>query len=160
MQTLTPYLWFDNNAEEAIDLYKSIFDSVEVQNLSRYGEGMPMPAGTLMTASLEINGQSFIFLNGGPQFKFSEAVSFLVNCETQEEVDRLWSKLTADGGEEGRCGWLKDRFGLSWQIIPRQLSVLMGDPDPVKAQRVAMAMFQMQKIDIAALQRAFDGNTL
>jgi predicted 3-demethylubiquinone-9 3-methyltransferase (glyoxalase superfamily) len=156
MPKITPCLWFDNNAEEALNLYTSIFKNARVLNVSRYGEGAPMPAGTIMTATFELEGQEFIALNGGPQFKFTEAVSFFVSCETQAEIDELWRKLTA-GGEESQCGWLKDKFGLSWQIVPRALGDLMNDPDPAKAGRVMQALFQMKKIDIGALQRAHAG---
>jgi predicted 3-demethylubiquinone-9 3-methyltransferase (glyoxalase superfamily) len=156
MSKITPFLWFDNNAEDAINFYRSIFKNSNVYDISRYGEGSPFPAGTLMSATFELEGQKFMALNAGPQFKFTEAISFFVNCETQAEVDELWAKLTADGGEEGPCGWLKDKFGLSWQIIPKRLGELMGDPDPAKAQRVMQAMFQMKKIEIAKLQEAYD----
>jgi predicted 3-demethylubiquinone-9 3-methyltransferase (glyoxalase superfamily) len=157
MQKITPYLWFNDNAEEAMNFYTTIFKNSKILNVSRYGEGMPMPSGTVMTATIELDGQQFMVLNGGPQYQFTEAVSFLVDCKTQGEVDDLWSKLTADGGEEGPCGWLKDKFGVSWQIIPTALGQLMSDPDPAKAGRVAQAMFQMKKIDIAGLQAAHDG---
>ena len=156
MQKITPYLWFDNNAEEAMDFYTSIFKNSKIVNVSRYPEGAPVPAGTVMNATIELEGQEFLMLNGGPQYKFNEAVSFLVSCNTQGEVDELWSKLTADGGEEGPCGWLKDKFGLSWQIIPTTLGELLSDPDPVKAQNVMQAMFQMKKIDIAKLKQAYE----
>jgi len=155
MQKITPYLWFDNNAEDAINFYISIFKNSKITSVSRYGEGMPMPAGTVMTATFQLEGQEFMALNAGPQFKFTEAISFLVDCKTQAEVDELWAKLT-EGGEEQPCGWLKDKFGLSWQIIPTILGELMSDPNPVKSQNVAQAMLQMKKIDIAALQRAYD----
>lgn len=156
MQKITPYFWFDNNAEEAINFYMSIFKNSKIVNMSRYGEGGPGPAGTLMTATFELNGQTFMALNGGPQYKFNEAISLLVDCKDQGEVDALWNKLTADGGEEGPCGWLKDKFGVSWQIIPEALGRLMSDPNPAKAQHVVQAMLQMKKIDVAALQRAYD----
>jgi predicted 3-demethylubiquinone-9 3-methyltransferase (glyoxalase superfamily) len=157
MQKITPFLWFDEQAEEAMNFYVSIFKNSKVLNISRYGDEMPGPKGKVMTAAFVLNGQEFIALNGGPQFKFTEAVSFVVNCETQEEVDNLWEKLTADGGEEGQCGWVKDRFGLWWQIIPKQLGELMGDPDPEKSKRVADAMLKMQKIIVADLQKAHGG---
>lgn len=157
MQKITPYLWFNNNAEEAINFYMSIFKNAKILNVSRYPEGGPAPAGMLLTATFQLEGQEFLALNGGPQYQFTEAVSFLVNCETQAEVDDLWAKLTADGGEEGPCGWLKDKFGLSWQIIPTILGTLLSDPDPAKAQRAMQAMLQMKKIDIAGLKRAYDG---
>ncbi len=156
MPSITPYLWFDNNAEEAIALYSSLFDDAKTTSLSRYPEGMPL-AGTLMNAEFELAGQRFIALNGGPQFPFTEAVSFLVSVETQAEVDRLWGALIADGGSESRCGWLKDRFGLSWQIVPTALPRLLSDPDPQKAGRVMAAMLQMSKIVIADLDAAYEG---
>ena len=155
-QKITPFLWFDNNLEEAINFYTSIFKNSKVRNVRRYEDAGPGMKGTLMTATFELEGQEFYALNGGPQFKFTEAISFFVKCETQEEVDYFWERLTA-GGEESRCGWLKDKFGLSWQIIPNALGELMGDPDPVKSKRVMTAMLQMGKIDIAALKKAYDG---
>jgi predicted 3-demethylubiquinone-9 3-methyltransferase (glyoxalase superfamily) len=156
MQKITPYLWFDNNAEEAINFYTGIFKNSKISSVSRYGDGAPMPSGTLMSATFELEGQQFMALNGGPHFKFNEAISLFVDCDTQAEVDDLWAKLIAGGGEQGQCGWLKDRFGLSWQIIPSQLGQLLSDPDPEKAQRVMQAMLQMKKIDIAALERAYE----
>jgi predicted 3-demethylubiquinone-9 3-methyltransferase (glyoxalase superfamily) len=155
MQKITPFLWFNDNAEDAINFYVSIFKNSKIVSVTRYGDAGPGPAGSLMTAAFELEGQAFTALNGGPQFKFTEAISFFVNCQSQAEVDDLWTKLT-DGGEEGPCGWLKDKFGMSWQIIPTILTELMSDPDPAKAQRVAQAMFQMKKIDIAALKHAYD----
>ena len=155
-QKITPFLWFDNNLEEAINFYTSIFKNSKVRNVRRYEDAGPGMKGTLMTATFELEGQEFYALNGGPQFKFTEAISFFVKCETQEEVDEFWEKLSA-GGEKSRCGWLKDKFGLSWQIIPNALGELMGDPDPVKSKRVMTAMLQMGKIDIAALKKAYDG---
>lgn len=155
MQKITPFLWFDNQAEEAMNFYTSIFKNSKISNVSRYGEAGPGPAGSVMTATFELEGQEFIVLNGGPQYKFTEAVSFLVNCNSQEEVDILWAKLT-EGGEEGPCGWLKDKFGLSWQIIPTALPEMLNDPDPEKAQRVMQAMLQMKKIDLPTLKRAYD----
>lgn len=157
MQKITTYLWFDNDAEEAINFYTSIFNNSRIVNVSRYPEGGPGPAGTMMSATFELEGQQFMALNGGPHFKFNEAISLFVDCTSQEEVDTLWNRLLEGGGQESMCGWLKDRFGLSWQIVPRQLGELMGDPDPAKAQRVMQAMLQMQKIDIAGLQRAYEG---
>ena len=156
MSKITPFLWFEDNAEEAMNFYVSVFKNSKVLGISRYGEGAPRPAGMVMTASFELDGQEFIALNGGPEFKFTEATSFYVNCATQEEVDWYWDQLTANGGEESQCGWLKDKFGLSWQIVPTTLGELLGDPDPVKGQRVMQAMLQMKKIDIAGLQRARD----
>lgn len=148
MQKITPFLWFDNNAEEAIQFYVGIFKDSKILNVNRMGDG-----GAVLTATFQLEGQEFMALNGGPMFKFTEAISLFVSCETQAEVDTLWQKLTA-GGEESRCGWLKDKFGLSWQIIPKALGELMGDPDPVKAQRVMQAMLQMNKIDIQTLKAA------
>jgi len=155
MTKITPFLWFDNNAEEAMDFYSSIFPDAKIGDVRRYGDEGPGPAGTVMTATFELAGQAFMALNAGPQFKFSEAISFFVNCETQEEVDTLWEKLTA-GGEESQCGWLKDKFGLSWQIIPTALGELLGDPDSEKTGRVMQAMLQMKKIDVATLRQAYD----
>ena len=154
---ITPFLWFDHQAEEAAQLYVSLFPQSKILSVARYGEGGPGPAGSAMTVNFELAGQEFIALNGGPMYKFTEAVSLMVDCEDQQEVDRLWSRLLADGGEESMCGWLKDRFGLSWQIIPTVLSQLIGDPNPEKARRATQAMLQMKKIDIAALQRAHAG---
>ncbi|MGH2532922.1 MAG: VOC family protein [Thermomicrobiales bacterium] len=152
---ITPYLWFDDNAEAAMNYYVSVFKDAEVLNVSRYGDGGPGPAGSVMTATFRLNGQEFIALNGGPQFTFTEAVSFLIECETQEDVDYYWDKLSA-GGEPGPCGWLKDQFGLSWQVIPTTLFELLQDEDPVKANRVMQAMLQMTKIDVAKLKQAYE----
>ena len=152
-QKITPFLWFDNNAEEAMNLYTSVFKDAKIVSVSRYGEGGPGQTGTVMTATFTLHGQEFMELNGGPEFKFTEAISFFVNCETQEEVDELWEKLS-EGGEEGQCGWLKDKFGVSWQIVPTALGELLGDKDPEKAKRVLEAMLQMHKIDIAKLKQA------
>jgi predicted 3-demethylubiquinone-9 3-methyltransferase (glyoxalase superfamily) len=157
MNKISPFLWFDNQAEEAMQFYTSVFKNSKAGEVSRYGEAGPMPAGTVLTASFELEGLHFTALNGGPDFKFNEAVSFYVDCEDQAEVDYYWEQLTADGGEESMCGWLKDKFGLSWQIVPRRLMELMGDPDAEKAQRVTEAMLQMQKIDIAGLEAAYKG---
>ena len=156
MQKITPYLWFDNNAEEAINFYTSIFKDAKMTECSRWGKGGPAPEGTIMVASFELAGQKFHALNGGPMFKFNEAVSFLVDCKDQEEVDYYWNKLT-DGGVEQPCGWLKDKFGLSWQIIPKRLSELIGHKDREKAGRAMQAMMQMKKIDVAKLEAAFEG---
>jgi predicted 3-demethylubiquinone-9 3-methyltransferase (glyoxalase superfamily) len=156
MQKITPFLWFDGKAEEAMNFYVSIFKNSKLVKVSRCGDAGPGPKGSVMSATFQLEGQDFFALNGGPQFTFTPAISLFVNCETQEEVDELWQKLS-DGGKEERCGWLKDRFGLSWQIIPSALGRLMSDPDPQKARRVMMAMLQMVKIDIAGLQRAYDG---
>ena len=155
-QSITPSLWFKGNAEEAIAYYQGIFPEFELGERTYYGVGAPMPAGTLLTADFTLNGQAFNAINAGPEFTFTEAVSFIITCETQEEVDYYWNKLTAGGGEESVCGWLKDRFGLSWQVVPRILIDYMKDDDSAKANRVMQAMFQMRKIDIAGLQAAAD----
>jgi len=154
MQKITPFLWFEDQAEEAMNFYTSIFRNSKILSVARYGEAGPGPAGSVMTASFEIEGQEFTALNGGPQYKFTEAISFVVNCKTQKEVDELWEKLSA-GGEEGPCGWLKDRFGVSWQIIPTALGEMLSDPNPSKAQRVMEAMLKMKKIELPVLQQAY-----
>ena len=154
MQKITPFLWFDANAEEAVNFYLSIFKNSKILKVARYGDTGPGPAGTVMTISFRLEGQEFIALNGGPHFKFTEAISLSVSCETQEELDDYWSKLTAAGGQEVQCGWLKDKFGLSWQVNPPILAELLMDKDAKKAQRVMTAMMQMKKIDIAGLKRA------
>jgi predicted 3-demethylubiquinone-9 3-methyltransferase (glyoxalase superfamily) len=154
MQKITPYLWFNDNAEEAMNFYCSIFNNSKVLSVTRYGDAGPGPKGTVMAATFQLDGQEFYALNGGPQFPFSEAISFYVDCETQQEVDDLWEKLSA-GGEKSRCGWLKDKFGLSWQIIPTVLGRMLQDQDPKKSQSVMKAMLQMDKIDIKALQQAY-----
>jgi predicted 3-demethylubiquinone-9 3-methyltransferase (glyoxalase superfamily) len=154
MQKISPFLWFDNNAEEAANFYVAIFKDSKVLKIARYGEAGPGPAGSVMVVNFQIEGQDFIALNGGPLFKFTEAISFVINCQTQEEVDHYWNKLTAGGGQESQCGWLKDKYGLSWQVTPTILGELLADKDQKKAQRVMQAMLQMKKIDIAALQRA------
>jgi len=156
MQKITPFLWFDNQAEEAMNFYVSIFKNSKTLSCTRYGDAGPGPKGTVIVASFELDGQEFMALNGGPRFKFTEAVSFVVSCETQAEIDEMWTRLSA-GGEESQCGWLKDKFGLSWQVVPPILSKLMQDKDPQKSNRVMQAMLQMKKIDIATLQRAYDG---
>jgi predicted 3-demethylubiquinone-9 3-methyltransferase (glyoxalase superfamily) len=156
MQKITPCLWFDNQAEEAMKYYVSVFKNSEAGTVTRYGDAGPGPKGSVMTASFELEGQQFTALNGGPHFNFTEAISFVVNCETQEEVDELWDKLSA-GGVTHQCGWLKDKFGLSWQIIPSVLLELMNDPDPERTRRVTEAMLQMTKIDIATLRQAYAG---
>jgi predicted 3-demethylubiquinone-9 3-methyltransferase (glyoxalase superfamily) len=156
MTTITPYLWFDDNAEEAIAFYTGLFPDAKVIDESRYPEGMPQ-AGTLMNATFELAGQRFIALNGGPLFQFTEAISFLVSLESQDEVDHYWNALTADGGEESQCGWLKDKYGLSWQIIPTALVRYLTDPDPERAARAMQAMLQMRKIVIADLDSAAAG---
>ncbi len=153
MQKITPCLWFDTQAEEAANFYTSVFESSRILGVSHYGEAGPRPAGTVLTVNFELDGQEFVALNGGPEFTFDEAISFQVSCEGQDEVDYYWSKL-AEGGEEGPCGWLKDRFGLSWQIVPTALPRLLGDPDAEKAQRVMAAMLSMKKIDISAVEQA------
>ena len=155
MQKITPFLWFDDNAEEAVNFYTSVFKDSKMGGITRYGDAGPGPKGSVMIATFTLFGQEYIALNGGPIFKFTEAISFVVNCETQEEVDDLWQKLSA-GGEKSRCGWLKDKYGLSWQIVPTALPRLMGDPDPAKAKRVTQAMMKMDKIAIAVLQAAYD----
>lgn len=155
MQTITPFLWFDGNAEEAMNFYVSIFRNSKVVRVSRNGDGGPGPKGTVMSATFQLDGQEFHALNGGPKYSFTPAISFFVNVETQQEVDELWDKLSA-GGAKSRCGWLKDKFGLSWQIIPSTLGKLLQDKDPVKSRRVMQAMLQMDKIDIRKLQQAYD----
>jgi predicted 3-demethylubiquinone-9 3-methyltransferase (glyoxalase superfamily) len=155
MQKITPFLWFDTQAEEAMNFYISIFKNSKVVGVSRWGEAGPVPKGTVMSATFELDGQKFMALNAGPQFKFTEAISFFVNCETQEEVDEFWENLS-EGGEKSRCGWLKDKFGLSWQIIPSALGEMLNDKDPQKSKRVMEAMMQMGKIDIKILKQAYD----
>jgi predicted 3-demethylubiquinone-9 3-methyltransferase (glyoxalase superfamily) len=155
MQKITPFLWFDNNAEEAMNFYVSVFKNSKVISVARYGDAGPGPKGSVMTANFLLDGQEFVALNGGPQFKFTEAISFVVNCETQQEVDEFWEKLS-EGGEESMCGWLKDKYGLSWQIVPTILVKLLQDKDPVKAKRVMEAMLQMKKIDIKKLKQAYE----
>jgi predicted 3-demethylubiquinone-9 3-methyltransferase (glyoxalase superfamily) len=156
-QKITPFLWFDNNAEQAMNFYVSIFKDSKILEVSRYGESGPGPKGTVMTGTFQLEGQQFMALNGGPHFKFTEAISLFVSCESQEEVDDLWDKLIADGGAPSQCGWLKDRFGLSWQIVPTILGKLLGDKDPAKAKRAMEAMLAMTKIDINALKKAHEG---
>jgi len=155
LNKITPCLWFDTQAEEAAELYTSIFDNSRITQVTHYGSAGPRPAGMVLTVNFELDGQEFIALNGGPEFTFNEALSLQVNCASQEEVDELWSRLS-EGGEEGPCGWLKDRYGVSWQIIPTVLQDLIDDPDPGRSQRAMKAMLQMGKIDIAALQKAAD----
>jgi predicted 3-demethylubiquinone-9 3-methyltransferase (glyoxalase superfamily) len=155
MQKITPFLWFDNNAEEAMNFYLSIFKNSKIGSVTRYGDAGPGPKGTVMSATFQLDGQDFIALNGGPHFTFSPAISFFVNCETQQEVDELWEKLSA-GGERQQCGWLKDKYGLSWQIIPSALGEMLQDKDTAKTQRVMEAMLKMNKIEIKALQHARD----
>jgi predicted 3-demethylubiquinone-9 3-methyltransferase (glyoxalase superfamily) len=157
MQKISTFLWFDNQAEEAAHFYVSIFRNSSIGLISYYGDGGPGPKGTVMVVEFELEGQSFYALNGGPLFRFNESISLYVNCETQREVDRLWDQLLADGGTESQCGWLKDKYGLSWQIIPGFLTQYLTDKDPARAQRVMTAMLKMQKLDIALLQKAYDG---
>jgi predicted 3-demethylubiquinone-9 3-methyltransferase (glyoxalase superfamily) len=156
MHKITPFLWFDNNAEEAMNFYVSIFKNSKVGTVTRYGDAGPGPKGSVMSATFQLDGQDFFALNGGPHYKFTPAISFFVNCETQQEVDELWEKLSA-GGRKDRCGWLQDKYGLSWQIIPTALTTLLRDKDPAKANRVMKAMLQMDKIDIDRLKQAYEG---
>jgi predicted 3-demethylubiquinone-9 3-methyltransferase (glyoxalase superfamily) len=155
MQKITPFLWFNGQAEEAANFYTSIFKNSKIVSVTRCGEGGPGPRGSVMSVTFQLEGQQFMALNAGPQFSFTPAISFFVNCQTQAEVDELWDKLSA-GGKKERCGWLKDKFGLSWQIIPAALGELLGDKDPEKSKRAMQAMLQMDKIDIAKLQHASD----
>ena len=155
-EKITPNLWFDTEAEEAAEFYTSIFEDSRILNVSRYTEGAPRPAGTVMTVEWEIQGQRFVGINGGPQFKFDEAVSFSISCADQDEVDYFWEKLT-DGGEESQCGWLKDRYGLSWQVVPEGMSEVFAGDDPERARRAMEAMLKMKKLDIEELRRAADG---
>jgi len=155
MQKITPFLWFDGQAEEAANFYVSIFKNSKIVTIARYGEAGPGPKGSVMTVVFQLDGQEFIALNGGPQFKFTEAISFSVDCKTQGEVDRFWEKLS-EGGTEAPCGWLKDKYGLSWQINPTVLGEMLSDPDPRKSKRVMEAMLQMKKIDIARLKQAYE----
>ena len=156
MQKIVPFLWFDGQADEAVNFYTSIFSNAKINSVTRYGDAGPGPKGTIMSATFELDGQEFYALNGGPMFKFSPAISFFVKCETQEEVDYYWSKLAA-GGQTNQCGWLQDKFGVSWQVVPTLLGKLLGDKDAAKANRVMQAMLKMTKLDVAGLQRAYDG---
>jgi len=156
-QKITPFLWFDKQAEEAAQFYLSIFKNSKILHVSRYGDAGPGPKGSVMVVNFQLAGQEFTALNGGPLFKFSEAFSFVVNCENQQEVDEYWSKLTSGGGQESQCGWLKDKFGFSWQIVPTALGKLMSDKDPQKANRVMEALLKMKKLDIATLEAAARG---
>jgi predicted 3-demethylubiquinone-9 3-methyltransferase (glyoxalase superfamily) len=156
MQKITPFLWFDGKAEEAAHFYVSLFKNSKIGTVSRYGDAGPGPKGSVMIINFQLDGQEFTALNGGPQFHFTPAISFFVNCEMQAEVDELWDKLS-EGGRKDRCGWLQDRYGVSWQIIPAALGKLMGDPDPQKSNRVMQAMLQMDKIDIERLRQAYEG---
>jgi predicted 3-demethylubiquinone-9 3-methyltransferase (glyoxalase superfamily) len=155
-QKITPNLWFDGEAEQAADFYTSVFKDSRIVFKARYPEGTPGQAGTVMTVEFELNGQRFVGINGGPQFKFDEAVSFAITCEDQDEIDYYWEQLS-EGGSEGPCGWLKDKFGLSWQVVPTGMEELFGDPDPTRAERAMKAMLEMSKIDVAALRAAADG---
>ena len=156
MQKITPFLWFDDNAQEAVNFYTSIFKGSKIKNVSRYGDAGPGPKGTVMVMTFELEGQEFMALNGGPQFQFTEAISLVVNCKNQEEVDHYWNKLSK-GGQEVQCGWLKDKFGLSWQVVPTILGELMQDKDPAKRERVMKAMLGMVKMDVEGLKRAAEG---
>jgi predicted 3-demethylubiquinone-9 3-methyltransferase (glyoxalase superfamily) len=155
MQKITPFLWFDHQAEEAANFYTAIFKDSKIGAIARYGDEGPGEKGTVMTVTFQLQGQEFMALNGGPEFAFSPAISFFVNCETQEEVDELWEKLS-EGGEKQPCGWLRDQFGVTWQIVPTALGEMMSDPDAEKVRRVVKAMLQMSKLDIAALRRAYE----
>ncbi|MBD0842934.1 MULTISPECIES: VOC family protein [unclassified Streptomyces] len=153
----TTCLWFDNEAEEAAHFYVSVFKNSGIGRVAHYTEGSPRPAGTVLTVEFTANGHKFLALNGGPEFKFSEAVSFVIHCEDQEEIDYYWTKLTEDGGEPGPCGWLKDKYGVSWQVTPSRLDDMISDPDPAKAERAMTAMLSMHKLDLAALEKAYAG---
>ncbi len=155
-QKITTFLWFDSNAEQAVDFYTSVFADSKIHKVSRYGQAGPGPVGSVMTISFQLDGQDFIALNGGPQYRFTEAISLMVNCQSQNEVDTMWSKLSA-GGEEGPCGWLKDKFGLSWQVVPTALMEMIQDRDPEKSRRVMEAMLKMKKIDLDVLEDAYAG---
>jgi len=157
-QKITPFLWFDTNAEEAVNFYLSVFSDGKIINTVRYGEGAPLPAGTVLTIQFTVNGQEFVALNGGPVYQFSPAVSFVINCATQDEVDYYWAQLTASGGAEVQCGWLTDKFGLSWQVVPTAMFDLLGSSDQAAAQRATAAMMQMKKLDLPVLQKAFAGD--
>ena len=159
MQKITPFLWFDTQAEEAAKFYTSIFKNSSIDKVERYPEGSPAPAGSVMTVVFKLNGQEFIALNAGPQFKFTEAISFVVNCDTQEEIDHYWNNLLKDGTPQA-CGWLKDKYGLSWQIVPSNLSKLFSSKDPEKAKRAMAAMMKMVKFDIKALEEAYEGEAV
>lgn len=157
MPAITPCLWFDTQALEAAKFYVSVFKNSKLGAITHYGDGAPLPKGTVLTVTFEIDGQEFMGLNGGPIFKFTEAVSFIINCDTQAEIDSYWEQLTADGGQPVQCGWLKDKYGLSWQIVPRSISKMMADKDPAKSARVMAAVMQMIKLDIRALEAAYNG---
>lgn len=158
MQKITPFLWFNNNVEEAVQFYKSVFKDAEITSLVRNTGSTPGPEGTVMLATFRLHGQEFIGLNGGPQFQFTEAISFVVNCDSQEEVDYYWERLS-QGGSEGHCGWLKDKFGLSWQVVPKALSKLMSSGDAKKSERVMAALMQMDKIEVSVLEAAYQGES-
>jgi len=154
MQRITPFLWFDNQAEQAVDFYIAIFKNSKTTAVARYGESGPGPAGSVMTVAFQLDGQDFVALNGGPHFQFTEAISLVVNCETQAEVDYFWEKLS-EGGQEVQCGWLKDKYGLSWQVVPTVLAAMLQDADATRSQRVMQALMHMKKLDIAQLQQAY-----
>ena len=155
-QKITPFLWFNDNAEEAANLYVSLFDDSKILKIARYGEAGPGPSGSVMTVKFQLAGQEFVALNGGPHFTLTEAMSLVVNCETQAEIDALWEKLSADGGETSRCGWLKDKFGLSWQIVPATLEEMVTHEDAERSRRVMEAMFKMDKLDLRVLETAYE----
>jgi len=157
MQKITPFLWFDNNAEEAMKFYLSLFKNSRLINSSRYGEGMPMPAGTFLVGTFSLDGQEFMVLNGGPQYKLTPAFSLMINCETQEEIDYYWEKLTGDGGKPVQCGWLEDKFGVSWQVVPTILGEFFSKGDATKTNRMMQALMGMVKLDIEGLKRAYNG---
>ena len=157
MQKITPFLWYDNDAEEALNFYTSIFKNAKIGNIQRYGKGSPMPEGLLFTATFQLEGEEFMAMNAGPHFKFTEAVSLFVKCKDQAEVDFFWDKFISHGGQESMCGWLKDKYGLSWQIVPDRLGELLWSKDPAKSGRAMQAMFKMKKIDVAALEKAYNG---
>lgn len=158
MPSITPSLWFDTQAEDAANFYVSIFKNSRIVSTTHYNDAGPREAGTVLTVEWELDGRRFVGINGGPQFTFDEAVSFMIECESQDEVDYYWERLTADGGEEGQCGWLKDRFGLSWQVVPKGMAEALNDPDPERAQRAMAAMLSMRKIDVEAIRRAAAGD--
>ena len=155
-QKITPFLWFDSNAEEAMNFYVSVFKNSKVGTVTRYGDAGPGPKGSVLTASFELQGEKFVALNGGPQFKFTEAISFVINCENQQEIDYFWNKLTENGGQESMCGWLKDKYGLSWQVTPTVMNDMLGSGDKERIARVTQAFLKMKKFDIDALKRAYE----
>jgi predicted 3-demethylubiquinone-9 3-methyltransferase (glyoxalase superfamily) len=156
MQKIVPCLWFNNNVKEALDFYKSVFPNVKIKDINHYPAGGPLPEGEILTATFELEGQEFMALNGGPDFKFTEAISLMVKCRTQDEIDFYWEKLS-EGGEKSQCGWLKDKFGLSWQVVPDHMEKLLNDKEPLRAARVFQAIMKMKKIDLAKLEREFEG---